>query len=426
MNAKPPLLFLAHRLPYPPDKGDKIRSYHWLRHLQNHYRIFLGAFVDDPKDWAHRETLEALCAGLHLEPLNPRWAKVRALVALAGSQPVTLPYYRSRRIKAWVERVVAQERPTADLAFSGAMSQYLDLQNPQIPYPLRRVVDFVDVDSDKWRQYGAAKGGPMGWLYRREGRTLLAFERRIAAAADVSTFISDAEVALFARLAPESPKAVAVANGVDADYFDPAGDFDPADPFDGAPTAVFVGVMDYWANVDAVGFFAREVWPLVRRAMPEAQFAIVGAKPAPEVQRLGALAGVTVIGKVPDVRPYLANARLSVATLRLARGVQNKVLEAMAMALPVLATPQALEGIDVASSLAVATAEDPDDLARRTLDWLRQPVDAAVNRRWIQRHYTWRRCGDALRDLLVPGATPTAAPHAFPVCQESPREYGLR
>ncbi len=226
----------------------------------------------------------------------------------------------------------------------------------------RRVIDFVDVDSEKWRAYAEKRRGLDRWIYAREAKTLLAYERRVAAAFDASLFVSEAEAALFRRLAPETAARVGhMANGVDCDYFSPERAYE--DPYwDGTgPVAVFTGAMDYWANVDAVRWFAEEVFPLVRARVPEARFFIVGARPAPEVRRLGERdEAIVVTGRVPDVRPYLAHAAAVVAPLRIARGIQNKVLEAMAMAKATLATPEAVEGIAAAPDREILVADTPE------------------------------------------------------------------
>jgi len=221
----------------------------------------------------------------------------------------------------------------------------------------------VDVDSDKWRQYARSQPWPMSWVYRREARTLLAFERRVAAEMDASVFVSAREATLFRQLAPEAAARVwDVHNGVDTDYFDPARDY-PSPYAAGGQVVVFTGAMDYRANVDAVDWFAREVLSALRRRHTAVRFCIVGARPTEAVRRLAALPAVTVTGGVYDIRPYLAHAAVAVAPLRIARGVQNKVLEAMAMARPVVVTPQALEGIECRAGEEVMVADGAAALA---------------------------------------------------------------
>ncbi|HQC73456.1 MAG TPA: TIGR03087 family PEP-CTERM/XrtA system glycosyltransferase [Candidatus Competibacteraceae bacterium] len=385
------LLFLTHRIPFPPNKGDKVRSFHMLRCLARHYRVWLGTFIDDRDDWRHVDEVRRYCADLYCVPLDPRRAKLLSLRGLLSGEPLTLPYYRDAGLRAWVERVIAEQRIERALLFSSAMAQYL--LGPEHA-GLRRVMDFVDVDSAKWTQYAASKPWPLSWIYRREGMRLLAFERTVAAELDASVFVTAEEAALFRSLAPEigAERVVAVANGVDTAYFDPARAYPNPYPA-GERVLVFTGAMDYWANIDAVESFAREVFPTIRHACPESHFYIVGARPAAAVQRLAELPGVRVTGTVPDVRPYLAHARLSVAPLRIARGVQNKVLEALAMARPVVATPAALEGLVPAAELQGWAAREPAELARRVLTLLTDDAEGErlgrLGRAWVLRHYDW-------------------------------------
>jgi sugar transferase (PEP-CTERM/EpsH1 system associated) len=267
---------------------------------------------------------------------------------------------------------------------------------------MRRVIDFVDVDSDKWRQYAGRKSWPLGWLYRREAKYLLMFEKNVATTFDSSIFVSSAEADLFKRLAPEAAGRVGfLDNGVDGDYFSPQRDYD--NPYDSqARIIVFTGVMDYWANVHAVKWFALHVMPRVREAVPSAKFVIVGARPSGEVQKLVDLPGVEVTGAVPDVRPYLAHAHVAVAPLRIARGVQNKVLEAMAMTKAVVATPAAVEGIDFANPEELQVAESEKEFASRVIRLLSQdiPASAVESRQWVTERYDWNRNLDRIGALL--------------------------
>ena len=380
------LLLLIHRIPYPPNKGDKIRSYHLLKHLARDYRVHLATFVDDADDWQHVPKVEALCASSHFAKLNPTLARVRSLGALAANRSLSLDYYRDASLARWVDDTVAAHGIKRVLVFSSAMAQYAD------NYPdARRVVDFCDVDSDKWRQYADKKSWPMSWLYRHEARQLLAYERLVARNYDASLFVSEPEAALFRELAPESTARIGYFNnGVDTDYFTPHADY--ASPYaPGEQAIVFTGAMDYWPNVDAVQWFTAEALPLLRARYPGLHFYIVGARPSPAVQELAKLPGVTVTGTVPDVRPYIAHARAAVAPLRIARGIQNKVLEAMAMATPTVVSPQALEGIRAEPGQELLLAEDGAAFAD-AVALLLERVDNTMGlaaRASVENHYSW-------------------------------------
>lgn len=334
------LLLLVHRMPYPPNKGDKIRSWHLLKHLAQRYRVHLATFVDDADDWQHVPAVQAVCASSHFAPLSPRGARLRSLGAVLRNRSLSYDYYRDAGLRAWVDNTMRQHDIERIVVFSSPMAQYAEAW-PQA----RRIVDFCDVDSDKWRQYAERKPWPASMIFDYEAKRLLRYERQIAAGCDASLFVSAPEAELFRGLAPESAARIGwFSNGVDTAYFAP-GDY--ASPYAaGELPLVFCGAMDYWPNIDAVQWFAAEVLPALRARHPAVRFVIAGARPAPQVQALAAQPGITVTGTVPDVRPYVAHAALSVAPLRVARGIQNKVLEAMAMAQAVLVTPQALEGIE--------------------------------------------------------------------------------
>lgn len=406
-------LFLSQRIPYPPNKGDKIRSWHFFRHVAETHRMHLGCFIDDPADWADANAVRKLCASACIRPLAPRRAKLRSLAGLATREALTLPYFRSRALHDWVAETVRRHAPALIFVFYSAMAQYvLDLPRGTA----RLVLDMVDMDSQKWRQYAARKRWPGNLVYRREARLLHGFERRAALHFDASLFVSRAELELFRRLTPEAAdRADFVGNGVDLAYFDPAlPTLNPYPPE--ARPVVFTGAMDYWPNVDAVTWFADRVWPRVHAADPKRLFAIVGANPTPAVRALGQRPGILVTGRVADVRPYLAHAVLAVAPLRVAQGVQNKVLEAMSMARPVVATPQAVEGIDAEPGREVVLAEAEVEFASRVSDFFARPQTNSAGRAFVERNHSWT---GTLRKLsAVCAATTRAAAATAPAASK--------
>jgi sugar transferase (PEP-CTERM/EpsH1 system associated) len=265
------------------------------------------------------------------------------------------------------------------------------------------VIDFVDVDSDKWAQYAPTVGLLTRWIYRREAARLLDFERRVAAELDASVFVSEHEANLFRKLTPgAADKVWHVNNGVDTVYFDPELPFDnPYEP--GARPLLFTGAMDYWPNVDAVCWFAQDVMPRVRALQPAATFHIVGGNPTDRVRRLGDDPAVRVVGRVPDVRPYLRHAAAVVAPLRIARGVQNKVLEGMAMARSTVVTPPALEGIAARVGTEVLLGDSAEELAVRAIEAIAAGGDACIGRAARQRvlaDFDWDRSLGRFDELL--------------------------
>jgi len=389
------LLYLVHRLPYPPNKGDKVRSYHLLKHLAARHRVFLGTFVDDPQDEVYVGTVRDMCTDLHVARINPGMAKLRSLTGLLTRQALSLCYYRNAGLQAWVEQTLSDKKIDAIVVFSSVMAQFVE-DRPGRVMPAR-LVDFVDVDSAKWTQYGADHRWPLSRLYRREGERLLAYERAVAANSKCSFFVTENEAALFKRLVPESAGLThAMSNGVDADYFSP-------EPTRSSPFAnssvqpaeipvVFTGAMDYWPNVDAVTWFVADILPDLLLKWPQIRFYIVGRSPTQAVQSLASDV-VVVSGTVPDVRPYLQHAAVVVAPLRVARGIQNKILEAMAMARPVVASRSCVEAIDARLGEELISADSAEAFVSEINVLLLSAERAAAighaGRQRVLQNYSW-------------------------------------
>ena len=356
------LLFLTQRIPYPPTKGEKIRSYRMLRHLSSRYRVHLGCLVDDPDDERHVPTVEAMCATSHLARIDRRLAKVGCLTGLLTGEGLSVTFYRDSGLDSWVYRTLQSVRPQVVFVLSSNMAPYV---MGRLGGERLSICDFVDVDSEKWRAYGALDRGPMGWIHRREHRKVAALEVAAARGFDFGILVTEVEADLLRRMVPDAADRIrAVPNGVDAAFFDPSLPFPAPYPTD-RPNVVFTGTMDYPPNVEAVRWFAADVLPLLRRTHPDVAFHVVGSNPAPAVRALAADPAVFVTGRVADVRPYLAHASVAVAPMRIARGIQNKVLEAMSMGLPVVLTSGALEGIDAVPGREAFLADDAVAFAGR-------------------------------------------------------------
>jgi polysaccharide biosynthesis protein PslH len=401
------LLFLAQRFPYPPNKGDKIRSYHFLQSLAGKYRVHLGCFIDDPNDWQYLRTLSSMVASSCVLPLNRRAATLRSLSGLWSDEALSLPFYRDQRMSNWVADTVNRVRPQAAFVFSSQMAQYL-LNGPR---PRRFVMDFCDVDSQKWHLFAKCEQGIKRWLYEREARQLLAFEQRVAGVADASLFVSAAEARLFRQLSPEAERIHVLENGIDAAYFSPDRRYERQFE-DHRPMAVFTGAMDYWPNIEAMTWFVGQVLPLIRRQLPLLRLTIVGSNPTPEVKALAATRGVIVTGRVPDVRPYLAHAAVVIAPMQTARGVQNKVLEGLAMARPMVATGPAHDGLNVEAGTHLLVADSPQDFADGVVQVIENPewaVKAQAARRRVIEAYDWRNRFAELHALLTAETVAEAA-----------------
>jgi sugar transferase (PEP-CTERM/EpsH1 system associated) len=399
---KPNLLFLTQRLPYPPIKGEKIRPLQILKYLTQWYDVHLGCLIDDPADAEHIDTIRAMCRDIHVATLDRKLARLTCLRGLLTGESLSVTFFHDRGLASWVRDVVENVRPEVIFVNSGNMAPYvLDLPKRQT-----RIVDLADVDSEKWRAYAETVSGPMRLVYRREWRKVAALERRIARECDLSSLVSEAEAALFASLVPDQASHIrGVSSGVDHRYFDPALTHPPV--YDAnLPTYVFTGTTDYLPNVDAVVWFATEILPLIRRTVPAARFYIVGNSPSAEVQRLAAIDGVFVTGRVPDVRPYIAHATAGVAPMRIARGIQNKVLEAMSLGKPVVLTSGALEGIEAEPGKEVILADTIEAFAASCSRLATSNDGASIGaaaRIRVLRDYDWsarlRRFDDLLRPV---------------------------
>lgn len=398
------ILFLAHRVPFPPDRGDKIRSYHMLRYLSERARVHLVAFADDERDQGYAADLAPFAASVTLIRRAKSQARAAA-EALVSQRPISLTAFHDRQVATAVRAVLAREAIDAILVFSGQMAQYVP-----VDVAPRMVMDFVDMDSAKFGAYAANAHGPVRWLMAREEKRLFAFEAEVAARADVSLFVSEAEARLFRERAGVG-RVMAVENGIDTTFFDPDLHLPQVGTGEG-PLLVFTGQMDYRPNVEGALWFAEAVWPELHRRHPTLRFAIVGRNPTADLRHLERRPGLIVTGEVSDVRPWLAAANIAVAPLRIARGVQNKVLEAMAMARPVVATEAAAEGIDHGG--AIATAHDAASFAASVDRLLDDPerarrLGAAARARVIAR-YGWDARLGSLDSLLgLPGTTTRTA-----------------
>ncbi|MFQ3621960.1 MAG: TIGR03087 family PEP-CTERM/XrtA system glycosyltransferase [Acetobacteraceae bacterium] len=393
------LLFLAHRIPYPPDKGEKIRAWHMLERLARRWTVELGCLVDDPRDLEHVPFLRGLCAHVEARPITARWrAAARALVRARPGTPLSLGWFRDAALESWVRGGLREGRWEAAFVYSSSMAPYVMAPEAR----LFRVLDMVDVDSAKWAAYAAGAKPPLRQVWAREARTLLALERHAAAVLERTLFVSEEEANHFLALAPEASGRVDwVENGVDLARFDPARPWPSPFPV-GAVPLVFTGTMNYRPNVEAVSWFAETVLPALQPRFPGLGFWIVGANPAPAVQALGRRPGVHVTGTVADVRPFLAHAAAAVAPLKIARGIQNKVLEAMAMARPVIASPQAFEGVRATPGRDLLVAGDAEATAAAVAAVLegRHPGIGASGREAVRAGHDWSATLRRLDTLL--------------------------
>jgi polysaccharide biosynthesis protein PslH len=384
------ILFIAHRLPFPPDRGDKIRSHHILKHLASLAPVHVATFADDEADFSEEAALADLAASYCLR----RRAKPLALAAVqavASGQPVSLAAFHDKALAAYVANVLATRPISAIYVFSGQMGQYVPAS-----YAGRLVVDLVDVDSAKFEAYARKHSSLVAWVELREAKLLAAEEARLAARAAVTLLVSPAEAELFRSRMPAGKAAYvrALGNGIDCIAYDPAMIMpEPRMMTDSGPRLIFTGQMDYAPNVDAVRRVLDRILPRIRAERPDVSFHVVGRNPAPELLARNGEDGCHIWGRVDDIRPWLAAATHALIPLEIGRGVQNKVLEAMAMALPVVVSGEAATGIPAVAGEHFAVADSDEALAEAVLNLLDEPTRARAlglaARSFVLDHASW-------------------------------------
>lgn len=389
------LLYLVHRVPCPPNRGDRIRSYHLLRYLATRCNVYLATLADEPVTKETRDELRRLCRDVAIvETTSKRW--LRAAWSLATGRSATEGLFASRDLRRAIERWTQTVRFDACLTFCSSMAQYARLPGvSNVP----TVVDLVDVDSEKFAEYAASGRGPKRWLHALESARLRRVERELFDWAKAVTLVSQAECDLYERCCPGA-RSVAITNGVDLSYFLPAADEEGQIP----ERCVFVGALDYRPNIDGIVSFVRHAWSQLRERRPQATLAIVGRQPDPAVLRLAEVPGVQVIGSVPDVRPFVREASVAVVPLQIARGVQNKVLEALAMGKAVVASPGAAEGLGVSSEHELVVATSWPEWVE-SLDGLFSSRDrrrrlGESGRRFVELRHSWESNLERFGELL--------------------------
>jgi polysaccharide biosynthesis protein PslH len=389
-NAKKNCLLITQRFPYPPDRGDRIRSYQILRFLSRRSRVWLACTSDEDPTSDQIAHVRQLCDGeVSVHRIGRRGRLISAASQMAFQRSATQGAFYSRSMYRTLARWTRSHKMDAVLTYCSSMGPYLKALHQRPP---KVVLDLVDLDSQKWRDYADACGGFKRWLYRLEARRVHQLEKRLAGASDHVVLVSQQEAELFQHH-HNGRSADALCNGVDTEYFAPG--VIPADCVAvhrrGQPQFVFVGVLNYQPNTSGIIWFCKTIWPAIRHLWPAAHLDIVGRSPTTDVLSLGTIAGVQVVGSVADVRPYLLAADVAVAPLQIARGVQNKVLEALASSLPVIATPQAATGVAPSPGLVTATAPEQWLEAIRTFtatpDHHHRIGQAA--RHHVQQHYSW-------------------------------------
>jgi polysaccharide biosynthesis protein PslH len=387
------ILFLCHRFPYPPDHGARIRAFHFIRHLSQSNSVTVATLAQTEQELIQGRGLKEYCYEVITEvlPSPIRWG--RALAALCSSSPSSVAYFRSISLQSRIDELLKNGGFDVIIVFCAFMAQYV--LRWQHGY---RVLDYGDIDSAKWADYSRYKAIPLSWGYALEAVKLRAYERRVARHFHHCTVITRGELEEFQRFAVSVPCTI-VPNGVDTDYF-----VYDTENRNGASNIIFLGRMDYFPNVDGVKYFVRHVFPLVQQKLPTVKLRIIGSNPTKSVRDLAKIPNVSITGYVPDVRSYLRDAAVSIAPLRIARGTQNKILEAMAIGIPTVATSQAAKGAQVVAGKHLLVADRPKDIADEIIRVIENPTLqkdlAEAGRLQIEQVHTWGRSMEILDTIL--------------------------
>jgi len=400
------ILFVCHRLPFPPNRGGKIRPFHMIQHLGRNHSVVVASLAHTEQELREGQPLADYCEQVIAEVLPNRIRWMQAFRALFSAIPSSVAFFWSEKLALRIREAFRQRRFDAIFVHCAFVAPYAR----NLPCAFR-VLDYGDVDSGKWFDYSRSKSFPLSFGYWIEAKKLRRFEEKLAGEFDLCTATTQGELEEVQKLNPNVPSAV-IPNGVDLSYFYPR----PGNPGKSA-VLVFLGRMDYFPNIDGTLYFARSIFPLIRQSIPDVEFRIVGSNPSRAIRSLAKIPGISVTGHVPDVRPYLMDAAVAVAPLRIARGTQNKILQFLAMGVPVVATPEAAKGVGAQPGQHFLVAEGPEAFARQVVRLLedtrlRETLGSA-GRQPLETAHSWPISMQILDRLLEngrPSAENTEAP----------------
>lgn len=375
------ILYVCHRFPFPPKRGGKIRPFNMIRHFARTHEVTVCSLVRSDAEAREGAGLAAHCKRYEMVRVHDPLQAARMVARLPTPVPSSFGFFHSNELARRIRTAVTRERFDLIFVHCSSVARYVEAI-PDVP----KILDFGDMDSQKWREYAQAKPFPLSWGYGLEAWKLEREEARLARRFDLCTATTRAEWETLEAMGTGTPTDW-FPNGVDSDFFAPTDK-----PYD-ADRIVFVGRMDYYPNQECMAEFCAKVMPLLRARRPATTLAIVGADPSPAMRELGKLPGVTVTGSVPDVRPYLHEAALMVAPLNIARGTQNKILEGMAAGVPVLSSRVAAGGVDASAPEHLLTASTPDEYVGAILRVLGDPAERArlarAGRARMLSHHAW-------------------------------------
>ena len=355
------ILILSQRIPYPPNKGEKLRTYHQMEHLiAKGHKVSICTPAHSNEDV---KSIDSLNSTKKIPVIFEKMGRSlpRLIMGLVSSKALSVSNFYSTRLQRKLDQLINQNDFDVILCTSSSMAEYVFKSDKIKSHftPNRAamlVMDFMDLDSDKWKQYSTSSSWPMNWVYVRESRLLASLEHKIQKTFDHCFLISQNEVDLFHKHIGLTQNVHVLGNGIDTDSFYPS----EKKPENIDPVFIFTGVMDYKPNVDAVLWFIKHAWGLIREKYPQARFIIAGMNPSQVIQNLSRTPGIEVTGFVDDILPFYHQSDYFVAPFTIARGVQNKILQAFACGLPVIASSMGAEGIECKDGEHIIIAETED------------------------------------------------------------------
>jgi sugar transferase (PEP-CTERM/EpsH1 system associated) len=403
------ILFLCHRIPYPFNKGDKIRSFNELQYLSRHNNIYIAFLIDNKHDFQYIAELKKYCVSIDYDVLNPLFQRLRVLPFTFFNKPLSVYYFYSKKLQNAIDLRLSKIKFDVILVFSSAMAEYVfksryynNILKEKSRGRLKLIIDFVDVDSYKWYLYSKYKKFPESIIYKKEWKSLREYEKIVGNLFDLSVFVSEEEAKLFRSFAP-GVKSIVIPNGVDVDYFSRKIDVNKSKEKNEA-IIMFSGAMNYYPNDDGVRFFCNEIWPQVRNRVNNCKFYVVGMNPSKKLRILARNDNnIVITGQVKDIREYLWKTDVFVAPLRIARGIQNKVLEAMASGLPIVATTEAVKGINYSGDNYLFLEDSNKDFADRVIKLIKSKIkenDIKKRIEILRQRYSWENHMSSLENIM--------------------------
>lgn len=387
------ILFLSHRFPFPPTRGDKIRSFNMVKHLHDSgHKVTVASLARSREEAEDCRGIGDYCDDFVIcEVRNPVQA-VRMGLRLLTSEPSSMGFFYSSKLQKEVRRLLAEKKFDLIVVFSSTAAQYVSHVH-DIP----KLLDFCDMDSQKWLGFSKFKKWPISMGYQIEGAKLEKEEKVLCKEFDVCTCATDFEVDTL-----DSYQSGVISgffpNGVDFDFFAPTSN-------DYVRHSIsFVGRMDYYPNEECVLSFCQKVMPVLREKYPDVTLSVIGAEPPANIMALNREPGVTVTGTVDDIRTYVQKSALMVTPLEIARGTQNKILEGMAMGVPVISSRTAARGVDAVVGEHILAATTPEEyvahISRLFDDEAERDRLAKAGRERVVSHHNWPRAMELFDDAI--------------------------